>query len=199
MKYRVMQKKLNFLWHLDNLETGTLAKDIFEVQRTQHLPGLVQECHEMMQNLKIPNILEKKMTKSQWKIIVKKAILKENEEDLKKKMLKLDKLKNGEMVKGKCERKEYIKALSVGDARHIFLKNSQMTRYVKMNYMSDFQNMKDLWQCDSCQRNIDSMNHVLWCPSYSELRINRNLDDDKDLARYLHDVMIIRSKLNIKT
>ena len=67
-----------------------------------------------------------------------------------------------------------------------------------MNYISDFQNVKDLWQCDSCQRNIDSMSHVLWCPSYSELRLNRNLDEDKDLARYLHEVMLIRTKLNIK-
>ena len=42
------------------------------------------------------------------------------------------------------------------------------------------------------------MSHVLWCPSYSELRLNRNLDEDKDLARYLHEVMLIRTKLNIK-
>ena len=55
--------------------------------------------------------------------MIKKAILKENEEDLKKKMLKLDKLKKGEMMKGKCEWKEYIKTLSVGDARHILCKD----------------------------------------------------------------------------
>jgi hypothetical protein len=73
-----------------------------------------------------------------------------------------------------------------------------MTRYVKMNYMSEFKYVKELWQCDSCQRNIDSMNHVMWCPSYRELRETRNLDDDKDLARYLHNVMAIRSKLNIQ-
>ena len=39
-------------------------------------------------------------------------------------MLKLDKLKNGEMVKGKCERKEYIKTLSVGDARHMKIRSN---------------------------------------------------------------------------
>ena len=65
MKYRVIQKKLNFLWHLDNLEAGILAKDIFDVQRAQHLPGLVQECSELMQNLKHPNMLENKITKPQ--------------------------------------------------------------------------------------------------------------------------------------
>ena len=85
MKYRVIQKKLNFLWHLDNLEAGTLARVIFAVQRTHNLPGLAQESSELMQNLKLPNILEHKFTKPQWKTLVTKAILKENEGDLKKK------------------------------------------------------------------------------------------------------------------
>jgi hypothetical protein len=198
MRYRVIQTKLIFLWHLDNLEDGTLAKDILEVQKSQHLPGLVQECLEWLKILKLPNVLEQRITKTQWKNLVKKAILKKNEDDLRKKIMKMEKLKNGDMVKEKCERKDYVKSLSVNDARNIFLKNTCMTRYVKMNYMSDFKYVKELWQCDSCQRNIDSMNHVMWCPSYRELRENRNLDDDKDLARDLHDVMAIRSKLNIQ-
>ena len=73
-----------------------------------------------------------------------------------------------------------------------------MTRLVKMNYMSELRYIKDLWMCDSCQTKIDSMKHVLWCPSYSELRAGKNMDDDHDLARYLHDVMLIRSKLDIQ-
>ena len=198
MRYRVIQTKLIFLWHLDNLEDGTLAKDILEVQKSQHLPGLVQECLEWLNILKLPNVLEQRITKTQWKNLVKKAILKKNEDDLRKKIMKMEKLKNGDIVKEKCERKDYVKSLSVNDARNIFLKNTCMTRYMKMNYMSDFKYVKELWQCDSCQRNIDSMNHVMWCPSYRELRENRNLDDDKDLARDLHDVMAIRSKLNIQ-
>ena len=35
--------------------------------------------------------------------------------------------------------------------------------------------------CSSVKK-IDSMNHVLWCPSYSELRINRKLHDLPDLT-----------------
>ena len=198
MKYRVIMKKLNFLWHLDNLEDGALAKEIYEVQKCQNLPGLVQECLEFLDILKLPNPIKSKFTKPQWKKMVHAAILAENEVDLRKKMMKYEKLKNGDIVKEKCETKYYIKTLSVSDARQIFHKKTCMTRYVKMNYMHDFQYVKDLWQCDSCQRNIDSMNHVLWCPSYSELRKDKNIEDDKDLAKYLHDVMMIRSKLNIQ-
>ena len=76
MRYRVIQTKLIFLWHLDNLEDGTLAKDILEVQKTQHLPGMVQECLEWINILKLPNVLEQRITKTQWKNLVKKTILK---------------------------------------------------------------------------------------------------------------------------
>ena len=41
------------------------------------------------------------------------------------------------------------------------------------------------------------MNHVMWCPSYSELRADKDMNDYHDVARYLHDVMIIRSKLDL--
>ena len=89
MRYRVIMKKLNFIWHLDNLDKETLANQIFEAQKNQNLPGLVQECSEWIEKLKLPNIFKIKITKPQWKRIVRKAILKENEYDLKKKMSKL--------------------------------------------------------------------------------------------------------------
>ena len=43
MKYRVIIKKLEFLWHLVHLEKDTLANEILTVQREQNLPGLVAE------------------------------------------------------------------------------------------------------------------------------------------------------------
>ena len=198
MKYRVIMKKLNFLWHLKNLEEGALAKEIFEVQKLQKLPGLVNECSEWINTLKLPNLLEREISKVQWKRLVKNAILEENEADLKTKMKKKEKLKNSEIINEKCETKSYIKNLSVNDARHIFKKKTSMTQYVKMNYMSELKYMKDLWLCDSCQTSIDSMNHVMWCPSYSELRADKDMNDDHDVARYMHDVMMIRRKLDLQ-
>jgi hypothetical protein len=129
---------------------------------------------------------------------VRKAILKQNEDDLRAKMKTSSKLRSSEMIKEKCEIKPYIKNLSVIDARHIFKKRSSMTQFVKMNYMSEIRYMKDLWRCDSCQTSIDNMNHVLCCPSYSELRAGKDLDNDTDMASYLHDVMLIRSRLDIQ-
>ena len=198
MRYRIAQKKLTFIWHLQNLNDDSLAKEIFQAQRLQNLPGLVKECDEWMAELKLPSVYENKYSKCQWKRMVKSAIYKENEKDLKTKMKEMEKLKESDMIKEKCETKPYIKNLSVTDAINIFKKRASMTRLVKMNYMSELRYIKDLWMCDSCQTKIDSMKHVLWCPSYSELRAGKNMDDDHDLARYLHDVMLTRSKLNIQ-
>ena len=197
MKFRIILKKLQFMWHLINLEEGALAKEIFSVQKTQNMPGLAQECTEWIEEFNLPNIFKDKITKSQWNKIVKARVMDENEKDLKSRIMSSEKLKKSELAQEKFGTKPYIKDLTVHDARAIFKKRSSMMQYVKMNYMSDVRNVRTAWLCDSCQTSVDSMGHVLWCPSYKELRTEKNLDSDKDLANYLHDVFKIRSKLEI--
>ena len=195
MKLRIEQKKLEFLWHLLNLDEGTLAREIFNVQITHSMPGLVSECKGLIKELALPDIFNEKLLKTQWKKIVKDKILEQNEKNLKLKMMKLEKLKQSDLVNEEFGIRPYIKNLSVLDARTIFKKRSSMLQNVKMNYMSDYRNVQSMWSCSSCQSSIDSMGHVLWCPSYQELRIGKDMKNDKDLAKYLHDVLVIRSKL----
>ena len=190
-------KKLDFLWHLVNLENDTLAKEILTVQKDHNLPGLVSECTEWIQTYDLPNIMQEKITKPQWKSKVKAAILKANENDLRSKMMKYEKLKSSDLVEESVGTKPYLKNLSVHQARIIFKKRVSMMQHVKMNYMSDMNYMKSMWLYESCQTCIDSMDHVLWCHSYTDLRSGKNLKDDKYLARYLHDVFKIRSNPNI--
>jgi hypothetical protein len=127
-EFRIVLKKLNFLWHLNNLDEGTLAKEIFQAQKEQKLPGLVQECLDWIAILKLPNLLREKITKPQWKKQVREAITKHNEGDLRAKMNTSSKLKKSDMINEKCELKPYVKNLSVNDARHIFKKWASMTR-----------------------------------------------------------------------
>ena len=86
MYLRIIMKKLEFIWHRVNMEDGTLAKEIMEIQRDQKLPGLVQECSEWI-------VL--KISKNEWKRAVKTAICKET---LKSKMLSYEKRKKSEMI-----------------------------------------------------------------------------------------------------
>ena len=62
-----------------------------------------------------------------------------------------------------------------------------MTQYVKMNFRNDHEYAKSLWKCDKCS-NIDTQNHLLWCPYYKELRQGKDLQNNKDLCKYLNDI-----------
>ena len=64
MRFRIITKKLEFLWHLLNLEDGALAKEILITQKHQKMPGLVQECEEWINNFNLPNVFEENLTKN---------------------------------------------------------------------------------------------------------------------------------------
>jgi hypothetical protein len=51
-----------------------------------------------------------------------------------------------------------------------------------MNYMGDARNVKNVWQCGSCQSSVESMGHVLCCPCYAQLRADKDRACDADLA-----------------
>ena len=112
-------------------------------------------------------------------------------------MMNSKKLQKSDMVTETFKRRDYISNMLLSDSRTMFQYRSSMTEHVKMNYSSDPKYKAELWKCDSCQVSIDTQDHVLWCPSYSELRQGRNLTCDTDLTRYLHDVLVIRQKLNL--
>ena len=47
-----------------------------------------------------------------------------------------------------------------------------------MNYKNKPEYKKEKYLCDSCESQIDHNSHVLFCPSYSGLRQEKNLNDD---------------------
>ena len=68
----------------------------------------------------------------------------------------------------------------------------------KFNYKNDVKYSKELWNCDSCQSAIESQDHILWCPSYVDLREGKSMENDKDLIAYFAAVMKIRENLKLK-
>ena len=69
--------------------------------------------------------------------------------------------------------------------------------HIKRNFRHDPAYTKDSWKCDSCRTNIDTQSHMLWCEAYKELRIDKDLQSDKDLTKYIQEVQEIRMKLNL--
>ena len=202
IQFRVSQKKLNFMKHIVNLGPETLANEVYKIQKEQGFPGLVTEVTNLTKDLNLPNITDtktnKEWSKESWKTLVKKEILNKCENYLKEEVTKnnLKKLIKSPMMSEHFQTQEYIKTMNVTEARLNFKMRSHMLN-VKFNYSHDKNHSKDLWKCDSCETSIDTQSHILWCPSYSDLRIGKNIDDDSDLIEYIKKVMSVREKLKL--
>ena len=192
---RIIETKLNFLYHLLNLSKESLANEIISVQLKAGFPGLAKECKGYIQDLRLTDITEESISNQKWKNEVKQAILEKNKNDLIFEMKKKEKVK--EYINEPFEKKEYFQSLNLHEARIIFKKRAKMLQFVKMNFPSDPVYKSELWQCSGCMSKIDTMSHVLWCSAYSNLRENKDINSDKDLASYLEQVLKIRSKLDI--
>ena len=110
------------------------------------------------------------------------------------------------MTKSKCDDlkgekfglKPYFKNLSVTNSRTKFRFKTKMTQ-VKFNFRNDSNNARDSWICDSCESSaIESQSHIIWCEAYSHLREGLNVNCDKDLTKYIGDVMKIREELQLR-
>ena len=90
-----MIKKLCLAKHINSLEDGSLAKEIFETQTIYSFPGLATEVRQLVHELNLPDITDKKVcltySKTVWKSLVKKAIRQKCENELKKDLIEFDK------------------------------------------------------------------------------------------------------------
>ena len=92
--------------------------------------------------------------------------------------------------------KDYLRNMNMADARTKFKMRTEMLNF-KFNYKSDYENISSLWKCDSCLTAIETQNHILWCPSYAELREGKDLKKDEDVIEYFQKVIKIRDNLKI--
>ena len=125
-----------------------------------------------------------------WKSLVKSALKKACENELKNEIINLQKLKEGPMKEENFKTKSYLKEFCLEDARVFFKYRSKMLNF-KFNYKNDTKNSRELWKCDSFQSAIESQDHILWCPAYVDLRDGKSLENDKDLIDYYSAVMKI--------
>ena len=199
IEMQIAKRKMLFLHHLINLDESSLAKEIFEVQQADNLPGLVNECKSLIKKLKLPDIFEEKvnsgLSKLTWKRLVNCAIVKYEESNLRNIISEKSKLKDGPLSSESFEPKEYISRLNLSKSRVKFLLRSKMLD-AKFNYSAKYEN--ELWQCDSCCSAIETQSHLVFCPAYARLREGKNLNNDEHLIEYIQKVMDIRTKLNLR-
>ena len=109
------------------------------------------------------------------------------------------KIELSKLASDNFELKEYLKNFSVEDARLNFKIKSYMTPGVKMNFQSDKLFTRELWACEGCRRETklglrDTQEHVLICPAYESLRLDKDLGNELDLVGYFRSVLQLRAK-----
>ena len=199
LEMQIAKQKLLFLHHLTKLKEDSLANEMLRVQISQHLPGLVPECAELIKSLNLPNIFDESengdLSKIAWKKMVNNAINENEESKFKRTFVNKSKPKESEMPKERFARKEYITKMNLNNARTKFNLRSKMLD-IKFNYSAKYE--KELWLCDSCCSSIETQSHLLFCPAYSTLRVGKDLSNDDHLIAYIQSVMHIRTKLRLR-
>ena len=125
--------------------------------------------------------------------MVKKAIYKENEKEIRKAASSYKKMKNQIKVDEPFSCKDYLQNLTISQARILFSHKYSMTENIKMNYKGNPSYENSLWKCSECG-NQDTSSHLLWCSGYSEQREGLDLESDHDLCKYLQKIITLRYK-----
>ena len=196
LRYQIYQNKLMFIHHLMSLDPSSLASEIFTLQKNFNLPGLVKEGRQLFEQFSLPNIIdeERKISKLQWKRLVKKTMYESFGNYLANEIKSSSKLKDGPMVGESFGQKNYLSEMSMHDARTLFRIRSK-TNNIRMNQQNNKENARNLWKCRECG-NIDTQSHILWCPYFANLREGKSINDDADLVSYFTEVFKIREDIN---
>ena len=160
-----------FLHHVATLDQDSIAYQVYHTQKRLMLPGLVEECSEMLAELQVCDITQ--YSPGQWETLVSKKMMDKNTNDLLENMKRnYKKIDHNVMKEDKLEIKSYMKNLHLSEARDRFRLRSFMTKTVKTNFSSDKKYMAELWTCWHCPQ-VDSQTHIKVCPAYQKLNRTR--------------------------
>ena len=133
----ILKMKLNFLHHLKNLPTGSLAKSFLELQmEDETLGGLYHECKEHLTKMGISDLTT--TPKTRFKKIVHRYIESKNREDLLEEVKSYKKLSYEKLKDKKYERKSYFNTLNLEQTRARFRVSNNMVQSFQKNYPGKF-------------------------------------------------------------
>ena len=157
-------------------------------------PGIAQKAIKICEELNIQGIFDEHINKKQFKIIVRRACKKHNDDDLKAQISSYKKMSalKDEVQKGNS----YFFNQTLQSARMLFRFRVELFES-KLNFKNKPEYRSEKYMCDSCESTVDHHTHVLFCPAYSVLREGKSLNRDEDLSNYLQKVLDIRTNLRL--
>ena len=191
MKYRVYYRIINFVKHIHSQDINTnLSKQILSEQLTNNWQGQGQVAQELCNELNIHGLFNQDISKAQFKISVRRACQLKSEEDL---ITQINSYKKMTALREESEKgNAYFFRETLENVRTLFRFRTDLYE-AKLNFKNKYKNENYL--CDSCESESEDSTHILNCPAYAHLRVNKSLNSDKDLAKYLQKVLEIRTEL----
>ena len=183
---QIMQRKLLFLYHLMTLPENSLAKEIYLIQKENALPGLVNECEQFLSDLNI-HADPSTFTKGQWKKIIRKKIQDRNKQLLLQQIREYKKLDYEEIVNEDYGLHDYLKTMTVTQARVYFSVRTQMLPTVQCNFRNKPEYIANQHKCLCGEEDVQS--HLHYCVLYSHCREGLNMAKPADLVTFFQRVI----------
>ena len=176
--------------HLRSMEESTLARQIYEEQKTNNWPGLAKETKVICEELGIEDCNETSntMNNKDYRSMLIESCRKKDEE----------RLRDQAIGKEKCDKimledygkKEYMSEQSIDGVRQYFYSRVRMQPFAG-NYSKDKRFMKSNWLC-KCGNEREEESHLMSgsCKVYGDIRNNYGqLDNDEELVQFFNEVL----------
>ena len=216
----ILQRKLNFAFHLSNLEEGSLARTIWEEQVVQRdLPGLSKEIADHISSMGMEIEDLQGMSKCLFRRKVRQYVENKNKEELLVDLRRYKKLNYEKVASEPFVRKPYFFKQDLESARTLFRISSALVPTIKAYYPNKYRRRGIPLTCPSCpplssasassensstmeprggEPPLHSMSHILEdCLLVSDLRSECTVSDDKSLADFFKRVVTRHMELNI--
>ena len=192
-EFFILQRKLNFLFHLANLPPSCLAREIFDLQEaySDSVPSLSSECQHHMTQLNFQ--VNRHSSKWQWKKLVRSYIEELNRKSLLDDIKKYKKLSYAECEGEQFGKKKYFFDMNIYDVRDRFCISSKMFGSIKGNFSQKYG--RDSLECVSCRNldksvKLDTQSHLIeFCPAFSDLRDKHDTKTDRGITELFREVI----------
>ena len=196
MGLRIWLEKLMLVLHTRRLGEETLARRVYEEQKVNNWPGLVEETEAICRDLSIESVHVTELSSRAYRAQVLKACHIKNEE----------RLRAQAEGKTKCERlateiygkKQYISNSQLPYVRQMYKSRYRMTAFAG-NFSKDRRFARNDWLC-KCREAREDEAHLISgnCEVYGEIRKKYDIMDDKNLVDFFNDVLRRRDELDIE-
>ena len=182
----VLQRQLNFFYHLATLTDGSLAKDVFLKQQERPMRGLVKELKDHTDTTGDPNVFSKNL----WEKRVSQYTKEKNKNELIEIAAKYKKIDAEEWKGEKFERKDFFNNLDLEGTRMMMRIKGGMVSTIRSNFKNKYRNQSlNCQYCKGKSRGQNSDENIKECEEYDGIRNQIDVKSDAGLVQFFTKVV----------